>query len=931
MTSAPERDEVNAEPPWILSLREAAGAPLGLVGGKAARIGRLATTGLPVPDGFVVTTAAYRLHADHPSIRRHVEALDRPRGDALEELKESARRIRGAITAREIPGEVRRAVRSASRSPPAYGYAVRSSAPAEDRREASFAGQHDTVLGVEGGAPLLAAIRSCWASLYTERAVSYRAAGRAGATAETRPLASMAVLVQAMVPAEASGVLFTADPIGGNRRVAVVEATFGLGEPLVGGEVEGDRVRVDRRSGTVLSYETAEKRAKVRALKNRGVGSVPLPADRRHIRVLDDERLRALVGLGDEIEALFGGRPQDIEWSLAEGRFHLLQARPVTALPPLPEPVPSDGRLHFYVNMGAMQAVAEPMPPLVRDVWIRLLEGAIELTGLDALTERWCAEAGGRVWFDLTPIMRIPALRSRLAARLGEVSEPVAEGLRALFEHHPDAFRGGGPSVWKLSRALGSGGATVLAQLPRLAWGFVSAFLGKPPDLDAERRYYEAWGRSLADSYREPADLAERTRRALGPVKHMREMRGIFPRLLGLSAAFFSAALLERRFPEDREEVEAAGRGFPREIVTRMTQELGDVADVARSHPEVAEALRNREPLEEVYGVGGGDRFREAFESYLENFGHRATGEIDLSNPRWCEDPGSLLEIVRANLARGPAADHREHLQRLVREREAAGRSLERRSGDGPAGPLKKALVRRLLRTYRGYLPIRELPKHGLGHLFTALRKTFLEAGARLVEMGVLERSEDVWFLRGDELSASLEDGLPVEVDLEARRAEHERHRQTDPPAAVTSEGEDPRARAERARRRPGTLRGTGVSAGVVEGPVRVVRDPATSTVEPGEILVAPSCGPGWTPLFLNAAGLVAEVGGRISHGALVAREYGLPAVVSVAGATRTLRTGQRIRVDGIRGVVEVLDEDPTDPERPGGESGVSSEVEDGP
>lgn len=183
----------------------------------------------------------------------------------------------------------------------------------------------------------------------------------------------------------------------------------------------------------------------------------------------------------------------------------------------------------------------------------------------------------------------------------------------------------------------------------------------------------------------------------------------------------------------------------------------------------------------------------------------------------------------------------------------------------------------------------------------------FLDAGERLVEAGRLERVEDVWFLRGEELLEALERDDPAEVDVEVRRAEHERHRSVDAPVLLTSDGENPNALVERGEMPEGALRGTGVSAGVVEGPARVVRDPSISTVLPGEILVVPSCGPGWTPLFLNAAALVAEVGGRISHGALVAREYGLPAVVSVAGATREIRTGQRLRVDGIRGVVEIL------------------------
>lgn len=904
--------------PLILPLREAAGEDRSTVGGKAANLGRLLEAGLPVPGGFVVTTEAFHAHMDDPGIRERVEALARRGPDDTA----AARRLRAAIAGRELRPGVRDAVvetlathRDGTGSEAAAGpdaWAVRSSAAAEDLEEASFAGQYDTFLDVRGDAAVLDRVRACMASLFTDRATAYRE--RNGNPSDH---VAMAVVVQRMVPAEAGGVLFTADPVSGNRRVAVVEAASGSAAAVVGGETDPDHARIDRRTGEVLSYERSSdsgggrrSRAGPVAASQSSGGETP------EARVLDDGRLRELVETGREIEELFGGRPQDVEWCVAEERLHVLQARSVTALPPMPEPAPDDGRLHVYLNLGPMQSVSEPMPPLVRDVWKNLIRDAVELAGLRALADRWCAEAAGRVFLDLTPLLRVRPLRGRLADQLGDVSEPAADGLRALLDRRPGAFGGRGGALRALGGAMRAGGVTVLGQIPRLGTAFLGAFRGEPPDLDEEQRFFEAFGRRAADRIRAPVDPVERARRALHPVEHMSEARDLFPRLVGLSAAFLAGGWLERLFPDASGDVNAAGGGFPREIVTRMNQGLGDLADAARRHPEVARALRDGRPLAEVVGVEGGDDFHEALGSYLDEFGHRATGEIDLSNPRWREDPSSLLQVVRANLAGAEEGSHREHLEELVQEGEAAARRLVERAGRGPLGFVKRPLVRRLVRTYRGYLPLRELPKQGGAHLFAASRQVLLAAGGRLAEEGELSRAEDVWFLREDELVAALRGDAPVEADLDGRRSEHERHRAVDAPVLVTSEGEDPTAGGPRGELPDGALGGTGVSAGVAVGSARVVRDPATSSVKPGEILVAPSCGPGWTPLYLNAAALVCEVGGRISHGALVAREYGLPAVVSVRGATREIRTGQRLRVDGSRGVVEVLDEGGAGPPR---------------
>ena len=366
--------------------------------------------------------------------------------------------------------------------------------------------------------------------------------------------------------------------------------------------------------------------------------------------------------------------------------------------------------------------------------------------------------------------------------------------------------------------------------------------------------------------------------------------------------------MLEQLFPDVPEDVNAVGRGFPDELVTRINLGLGDLADVARANPAVADALREGASLETVESLEGGAEFSAALEEYLEEFGHRATGEIDISRPRWQENPSGLLATVRANLEHEQQGAHRSHIRQMEREAVGAAVALEQRADHGLLGPVRRRLVRQLIRTYRGYIQTREYPKQGAAHMFTTWRGVLCEAGEVLVDDGMLSDSTDVWFLRLEELLAALE-GEWSTVDIDTRRAEFERHKSLTAPPVLTSEGEAPSGRLEREDVPEGALTGTGVSGGIVEGIARVVRDPTTETIKNGEILIAPSSDPGWTPLFLNAAGMVVEVGGRMSHGALVAREYGIPAVVSVSEATERIETGQRIRIDGTQGIVEIIGE----------------------
>lgn len=892
----------------VVAFDDAAATDRALVGGKGANLARLVGAGLPVPAGFCVTTAAYEALIDDPAIQEAIGELLKLDPTDTEAIADAGSTLRTRIQERSVPKPVRDAVEDALNeiaSDSEQAYAVRSSATAEDLPEASFAGQQETFLNVCGTDEIIDRVRDCMASLFTDRAIAYRA--RNDIFHED---VALAVVVQQMVAPDVSGILFTADPQTGNRHVTTIEAGIGLGEALVSGEATADSVRVDTQTGEILDYEVGDQQVAIRPSPKGGTETVELDADDRTTRVLSTDQIRTLVKIGEEIQALFE-YPQDIEWCLEDGKFTVVQARPITSLFPVPSPEPTDDNLHVYYSMGHGQAFAEAMPPLVRDIWMMYTQNALTELGLKSET-RWTAEAGGRLYIDITPFLQIDILRHRISDRMAAVSEPIGVALDDLLARRGEEFeeersvRETLAVLGQITDALWTEAQKGFPLASAMVRGFFGAFIGEPNPPKHEEAKWITWGQTVAEEINEPDTPTERAHAVFEP-----DETGFtsMPRIGPLMAAFTIDGWLQRRFSDAHEDVNAVSRGFPDELVTRINLGLGDLADVARDHPDVADALRAGASFDEIESMEGSGAFRDVLEEYLEEFGHRATGEIDISRPRWREDPSGLLATVRANLEHEQAGEHREHLRQMEREATVAAERLEDRAARGLLGPIRKRVVRQLIRAYRGYIQTREYPKQGTAYLFTAWHEALHEAGEKLVAEGYLADPDDVWFVRKDELFTALADDS-IDVDIEARRSEFKRHAAMDAPPVLTSEGEAPSAAIERADLPDEALVGTGVSSGVVEGTARIVRDPTEETIETGEILIAPSSDPGWTPLFLNAAGIVVEVGGRLSHGALVAREYGLPAVVSVPEATRRIETGQQVRIDGANGTVEIIEDD---------------------
>ena len=840
----------------LRSLDDPTTADPAVSGGKAATLARLRRHSIPVPDGWVVTTDTYDTIASDPAVAEARDTLQGVPTDADAAARaDAAAAVRDALADQPLPA----AVRDALDALPDGEYAVRSSATTEDLADASFAGQHETQLGVARD-DLATAVVACLASAYTDRAVDYRARNDVPNDA-----VSMAVLVQRMVEPDAAGVLFTADPVSGSRRIATLDAGPGRGDTLVTGRTPADSIRYDRGTDEV---------------------EYALGGDER---VLSDADVRALVALGDRLADILDA-PQDVEWAIRDDDIFVLQSRPITALYPLPSPQPADGRVHVYYSFGHRQGMPDAMPPLVLDTWSRLLDTIGPTFGL---SKRLSATAGGRLYIDLTASLANPWLRGRILRNFDVVDEPAADALRALLADRADDFPPADRTLTGTLRGLATGHRVLSGFGPALR-GFPAALLVNDPTADPgriEATYRTEVDRAL-DRIETADSLSDRVNTAYDAL--FDAPRWLFKPFYGAFVAALVAGWTLRRLC-DPERVDALALGIRHDAVYRMTTDLTAVADAARGTP-AADALRSGATLTDLDGVAGGDAFRTAFEEFLDEYGFRAVGEIDWSRPRYREDPAPLLNAVRSALDADP-----ERARDLKSRARRANRSLV---ADAPRS--LRPVVRRLATVYREDIGLREHPKFALSRLLDAVRSVTLDAGRELADANALTTPDDVWLLSLDELRAAVRDPRSLAgVDFATRRHDHRQNQRCKPPRVVTSDGEIPPTNAATDGH---VLSGTGAAPGVAEGVVRVITDPSAQQLRPGEVLVAPYIDPGWTPLFPAASAVITEVGGRLTHGALVAREYGIPAVVAVANATTRLSTGDRVRVDGSRGTIERLD-----------------------
>ena len=883
------------------------GLTLMRVGGKGLNLARLAIAGFPVPPGFIVATEAYAAFVEHAGlagwIAAEVGTSDTGDPAALAALAEGIRRrFRSSKTPDEISERIVAAYELMGRPP----VAVRSSATAEDLPGMSFAGQQDTFLNVIGDEALMDAVVKCWGSLWTARAIAYRK--RYGIDQSN---VSLAVVVQEMVQSDTSGVLFTANPLSGRRTETVIDATFGLGEALVGGRVEPDHFVVESNSGKVLQKEIGTKSTTIRGQASGGV--TVESTVRRSEQAISDDQVGHLSELGKRV-ADYYGEPQDIEWALAEGKLFLLQSRPITSLFPVPHS-PHDTDLQVYISLGAIQGVLGPFTPLGLDMLRGMFAGIAGIFGDDATLydQRLLYAAAHRPWIRVTGALRSPIGRLILRKALPLVEPGAAQVIQGLVKNPQFQLAG-------VSLRFFTSVAPFLLHILKSA---KSAFLDPDSHAHSVQTVVERHIATVSERTDKTRTLADRVE-LLEWLCYNAQFPFLLPILIppvivgyaSLALLTGIVSLLSRSDPEIQPELALElTRGLPNNVTTEMDLQLWQVAGRIRTDPDAA-ALFLTEDAETIASMCQAKSLppttQNVLDGFLDRFGMRGVAELDIGRVRWREQPVSIVRSLQSYLS---ISDDNLAPDRVFQKGKAEALQTIDLLADTAirawGTPLGGWLVRLLARRVRRLAGYRETPKFTMVRISGILREALLESGQKLTDEGILERPDDLYYLTVKELR-TLAMGAPGDwrkLVRSRRTADKNEARRQPVPRLILSDGTAFYAGiASSAGPEVDILSGSGVSPGAVEGTVKVVFNPLEAGLEPGEILVCPGTDPSWTPLFLAAGGLVMEVGGMMTHGSVVAREYGIPAVAGVDRATERLRTGQRVRVDGSSGTIEKLD-----------------------
>jgi len=867
---------------YVLFFEEIDHSSLPYVGGKGANLGELTKAGFPVPGGFCVTTHAYQdFIATSPQMDRFFAALKEIDSTDLNQIREVGGRIRSHLLQLAIPEEIRDEIIQAwTKQGANNAYAVRSSATAEDLPNASFAGQQDTYLNIKGENELLQHVRKCWASLFTDRAIAYRAKN----VFDHREV-HLSIVIQQMILPDISGILFTADPVNGNRSVVSIDASFGLGEALVSGLVSADLYKV--KNERIIYKKISQKKIAIYSLPEGGTITQEIPEEQQGQQAMNDQQIINLAALGKRIQQHYG-TPQDIEFCMVKGKFFIVQSRPITTLYPLSE-IPEQP-LRVLLSFGHIQMMPNAMKPL----------------GLSALRTAFPSqlfvEAGSRIYLDFTDFLLSPIVRNLFPKLLSAVDESMSRALAAVVKR-PGIF------VGNLHSDTPGAARNIAVPVLKKAWKILRT--GDP-----------RLAKTRIEAYMQ--GKMQQTRQALSSVQGVERLKVVQQQLDGMMMdiiqeiipyvvpGILANKLLEKllvRWMGNAAELHKLNKSLPGNVTTELGLQLGDLADLLRKLPEVEEYLKTADDQTFYTGlvqVTGGSIFKQAFEKFIDQYGMRCPGEIDLTNPRWREMPTQLLSAIFSHMRSVKPGEHRERF--AAGEKEAAEAVL-RILSHVKENHFKLKLAARLIAVFRYLGGLREHHKYLMSMILDECKKAIMEEVDELVKMRRMEQAQDAYFLSLEEVIQMRQGDFSgnIAVLVAKRKEQYQWHQKLKPPRIMTSEGEIIIVPPDRRNVPEGVLIGSPVSAGTAEGIARVILRPENAVLHEGEILVAPQTDPGWTPLFQSAKAIVTEVGGLMTHGAVVAREYGIPAVVGVDDATTLIKDGERIRVDGDQGFVEIL------------------------
>ncbi|MCZ6641188.1 MAG: PEP-utilizing enzyme [Gammaproteobacteria bacterium] len=870
-------------PDSVILPLNSADASLERVGGKGRSLARLAVTGLPVPPGFLLATDAYKdfvdAHALQKTILEIVAAVTSTETASAETASAS---IQAMFHAAELSTTIAETITQAYA---ALGVedipvAVRSSATAEDLPELSFAGQQDTYLNVRGKAALLDAVRRCWASLWTARAIGYRQ--RMGIDQDA---VAMGVVVQVMVDADVSGILFTANPASGERSEIVVNASYGLGEAIVGGEVTPDTYVLERDGFQTKTRTIGSKAMMILPADDQGTTTQSVANDKRFESSLSDAQLSELAALSLQVEEVFNNLPQDIEWAVADEVCWLLQARPITNLPPAPPPVvtwdpPYPGAR--LIRRQVVENMPEPLSPLFDELYLTI--------GLDQSMDEFITELG--VPFDFDAIIDRPMF----------LTVNGYAYCRANYKFS-----------WRLVRLIPRIIYWYATAIPRLMKNLIP--LWRDEKLPAYLGTIDQW---------KTLDLASaRDKHLLTGIRELTSADAVYWFAVSIVMGFAKITdgllhfFLNSRAVKGDLTSGMFLRGFPSKTL-QAQEDLETIARQIRADKLLREAVAARpagELLEALREQSAGHTIVAKIDAYLDKYGHQIY-TLDFVQPTQAEDPLPILMSLKTLVA-NEGYDTPTRQAAMVEEREA----LARRTAES-LGPISRRLFQKFLKWAQKYGPHREEALFYIGAAWPTLRQLALELGNRLTQAGTLNCADDIFFLQAFELEEvcnAREENRPhmdYRDTVQNRRELREDRKRLHPPGMVPEKSRFKFGPLDltffetqkRNKEDSDTLNGFAVSPGKITGTATLILSPADfPQMKPNTILVCPTTTPAWTPLFAQASGLVTDIGGILAHGSIVAREYGIPAVMGTGNVTQRIVTGQRISVDGNTGTVTLL------------------------
>ncbi|MBM6648918.1 phosphoenolpyruvate synthase [Bacillus sp. RIT 809] len=865
---------------FVLDFQEIEKVQLSLVGGKGLNLGELSNIqGIQVPEGFCVTTIGYEKAIEqNEAFQALLSQLAMLKIEDRAQIAEISKKIRETIMEVEIPSDVVEAVAHyLSRFGNEHAYAVRSSATAEDLPYASFAGQQDTYLNIIGKEAILQHVRKCWASLFTDRAVIYRMQN-----GFEHSQVSICVVVQRMVFPQASGILFTADPITCNRKVLSIDASFGLGEALVSGLVSADNYKV--KEGEIAEKMIATKKLAIYALKEGGTETKQINLAQQKIQTLTEQQILQLAQIGRQIEAYFGC-PQDIEWCLVNDTFYIVQSRPITTLYPIPEA--NDQENHVYVSVGHQQMMTDPLKPL-----------GMSLFQLTSFGPRF--QAGGRLFVDVAQRLASPASRELLLNTIGNSEPLIKDALTTVIER--DNFIKLLPDDEK-EKSLGksmppASSQTQIESDPAIVMDLIKNSQASIEEL--KQNIQTKSGLDVLDFILEDIQQLKKI------LFHPQSMAVL---MAGMNASSWINEKMEQWLGE-KNVADTLSQSVQNNITSEMGLALLDVADVIRPYPEVIAYLQHIEDdsfLDELVKFEGGDKAQDAIYAFLNKYGMRCSGEIDITKTRWSEKPTTIIPMILNNIRDFEIGAGKRKFEAGLQEALKKEEELLERLQHLPDGKQKIEETKRMISNIRNFIGYREYPKYGMINRYFIYKQAILKEAEQLLQNNVIHEIEDIYYLTLEELhEVARTNKLDYEV-IHKRKNEHKLYEKLTPPRVITSDGEIITGKYKRENLPAEAIVGLPVSSGVIEGRARVILNMEDANLEDGDILVTAFTDPGWTPLFVSIKGLVTEVGGLMTHGAVIAREYGLPAVVGVENATKLIKDGQRIRVHGTEGYIEIL------------------------